>query len=165
MALIETVDVTQKYGQQEVLKKVSLKVERGEVLALIGPTGAGKTTLLRLLDVPAPASQGTDLTPSMRGESVATGAVVSDTLLYGRPRWAIQEGPWKLVVPHLGAAPIELFDLRSDPKELINCVGDDNYADTIASLISTYLEPMEDRIDREKLSDYREYVRETGRIN
>ena len=51
MALIETVDVTQKYGQQEVLKKVSLKVERGEVLALIGPTGAGKTTLLRLLDL------------------------------------------------------------------------------------------------------------------
>ena len=56
MPLIETVDLCQRYGERDVLKNVSLRVERGEVLALIGPTGAGKTTLLRLinlLDMPA----------------------------------------------------------------------------------------------------------------
>jgi len=51
MALIETVNISQKYGKQEIIKNISLKVEQGEVLALIGPTGAGKTTLLRLLDL------------------------------------------------------------------------------------------------------------------
>ncbi len=57
MALIETVNITRKYGKQEIIKNISLKVEQGEVLALIGPTGAGKTTLLRLLDLlEAPAS-------------------------------------------------------------------------------------------------------------
>lgn len=51
MALIETVNIGQKYGGQDILKDVSLNIKRGEVFALIGPTGAGKTTLLRLLDL------------------------------------------------------------------------------------------------------------------
>ncbi|MBA7483602.1 Vitamin B12 import ATP-binding protein BtuD [subsurface metagenome] len=51
MALIETLNIGQKYGGQDVLKDVSLDIEAGEVFALIGPTGAGKTTLLRLLDL------------------------------------------------------------------------------------------------------------------
>ena len=51
MPLIETVDLCQKYGGRDILKNINLRVERGEVLALIGPTGAGKTTLLRLIDL------------------------------------------------------------------------------------------------------------------
>lgn len=49
MALIETINLSQRVGERDVLKNISLRVDRGEVLALIGPTGAGKTTLLRLL--------------------------------------------------------------------------------------------------------------------
>jgi tungstate transport system ATP-binding protein len=59
MALIETVNITQKYAGQYILKNISLSINQGEVFALIGPTGAGKTTLLRLLDlleVPASGS-------------------------------------------------------------------------------------------------------------
>jgi len=72
MALIETVNITQKYGKQEIIKNINLKVDQGEVLALIGPTGAGKTTLLRLLDLlEAPSSgriyfDGTEVTASKR---------------------------------------------------------------------------------------------------
>lgn len=51
MALLETVGLGHEYGGQTVLKNINLKISRGEVLALIGPTGAGKTTLLRLLDL------------------------------------------------------------------------------------------------------------------
>ncbi len=51
MPLIETVDLCQKYGGQDILKNINLKVDKGEVFALIGPTGAGKTTLLRLIDL------------------------------------------------------------------------------------------------------------------
>jgi molybdopterin-binding protein len=51
MAFIETVNLGQKREKRDILKKVSLRVERGEVRALIGPTGAGKTTLLRLIDL------------------------------------------------------------------------------------------------------------------
>ncbi len=51
MALIETINLGQKYKDISVLKDVNLKIEKGEVFALIGPTGSGKTTLLKLLDL------------------------------------------------------------------------------------------------------------------
>jgi len=72
MALIETVNLQQKYDGQDVLKGINLKVERGEVFAVIGPTGAGKTTLLKLLDLlelPFSGSMyfdGVDVTSSRR---------------------------------------------------------------------------------------------------
>ena len=51
MSLIEVVGLHQRYGEREVLENINIGVDRGEVLALIGPTGAGKTTLLRLIDL------------------------------------------------------------------------------------------------------------------
>ena len=51
MALIETINLCQKYGERDILKNINLRIDRGEVFALIGPTGAGKTTLLRLIDL------------------------------------------------------------------------------------------------------------------
>jgi len=51
MSLIKVVGLHQRYGEREVLENISAEVDRGEVLALIGPTGAGKTTLLRLIDL------------------------------------------------------------------------------------------------------------------
>jgi len=56
MALLETIDLCQRFDNHDILKNINLKVEKGEVFALIGPTGAGKTTFLRLLnllDLPA----------------------------------------------------------------------------------------------------------------
>jgi tungstate transport system ATP-binding protein len=58
MAIIETVNVFQNYNGIEILKNVNLKIDRGEVFALIGPTGAGKTTLLRILDLIEPPYAG-----------------------------------------------------------------------------------------------------------
>ena len=50
MPILETVNLFQTLNQREILKNINLKVNKGEVLAIIGPTGAGKTTLLRLLN-------------------------------------------------------------------------------------------------------------------
>jgi tungstate transport system ATP-binding protein len=58
MNLIETINIGQRYGGQDILKGVSLNINRGDVFALIGPTGAGKTTLLRLLDLLEKPSTG-----------------------------------------------------------------------------------------------------------
>ena len=49
-ALLEIYDVRKSYGSREVLKGVSLRLDRGKVMCLIGPSGAGKSTLLRCIN-------------------------------------------------------------------------------------------------------------------
>jgi polar amino acid transport system ATP-binding protein len=43
-------DVRKRFGGHEVLRGVSLQVQRGEVVCMIGPSGSGKTTFLRCLN-------------------------------------------------------------------------------------------------------------------
>ena len=66
--MIEIKDLTKKFGDLEVLKGVSLTVNRGEVISIIGPSGAGKTTLLQLVGTLDRPTGGTIL---FNGEDVA----------------------------------------------------------------------------------------------
>jgi len=50
MPLIALEDVRKRFGDNEVLKGVTLRVEPGEVIAIIGKSGSGKSTLLRYIN-------------------------------------------------------------------------------------------------------------------
>lgn len=48
-SVIQTTDLTKKYGEYPALNRLDLTVNKGEVLGYLGPNGAGKTTTIRLL--------------------------------------------------------------------------------------------------------------------
>lgn len=50
MALLEASGIGKNFGETKVLKDISLNLEQGEALAIIGSSGSGKTTLLRCLN-------------------------------------------------------------------------------------------------------------------
>lgn len=46
---VEACNITKTFGDYTALRNVSLKVETGELMALLGPSGSGKTSLLRII--------------------------------------------------------------------------------------------------------------------
>jgi len=49
-AMVQADDVRKRFGALEVLKGISLEVERGQVACLLGPSGSGKSTFLRCIN-------------------------------------------------------------------------------------------------------------------
>src|SRR4051812_27622643 len=47
--VIDAKGVAFSYGEREIVKDFSLRIHRGDRIAIVGPNGAGKTTLLKLL--------------------------------------------------------------------------------------------------------------------
>ena len=56
---VEACEVTKSFGDQQVLRGLSLAVPRGTVFSLLGPNGAGKTTTVRILATLARPDSGT----------------------------------------------------------------------------------------------------------
>ncbi len=66
--MIEVVDLTKKFDGVTILDKISLHVDKGEKIAIIGPSGSGKSTFLRCLNCLEDPDSGVIL---YRGENIA----------------------------------------------------------------------------------------------
>ena len=67
MAFFEVTDLHKSFGNKEVLKGVSLTLDKGQIMAVIGDSGNGKTTFLRCLNFLTEADTGTI---SINGETI-----------------------------------------------------------------------------------------------
>ena len=59
--MIEIKNLWKTFGEKSVLKGIDLKIEKGKVFAIIGPSGTGKSTLLRCLNVLERADKGSSV--------------------------------------------------------------------------------------------------------
>ena len=97
MALLEVTGIRTRYGAIEALKGVSLTVEAGEVVTLIGANGAGKSTTLRSISGLTPAAAGTitfdgeDITHVPADEIVTRGIALSPEGRRCFPRMTVRE--------------------------------------------------------------------------
>lgn len=48
--MIDVINLQKKFGDLEVLKGISIKIEKGDIMCVIGPSGSGKSTFLRCLN-------------------------------------------------------------------------------------------------------------------
>lgn len=58
MSIIETHNLTKRYGTLTAVSKLNLKIDEGEIFGLLGPNGAGKTTTLSMLATLVPPTEG-----------------------------------------------------------------------------------------------------------
>lgn len=57
--MIKACNIYKSYGKLEVLRGVSLSINKGEIISIVGASGAGKTTLLHILGMLDRANRGT----------------------------------------------------------------------------------------------------------
>ncbi len=97
MALLEVRDIRTRYGAIEALKGISLTVDEGEVVTLIGSNGAGKTTTLRSISGLTPANAGTitfggkEITHVPAHEIVSHGIALAPEGRHCFPRMTVRE--------------------------------------------------------------------------
>jgi branched-chain amino acid transport system ATP-binding protein len=97
VALLQVENIRARYGSIEALKGVSLAVDEGEVVTLIGSNGAGKSTTLRAISGLTPAFAGTirfadqEITRVPAHEIVAYGIALVPEGRHCFPRMSVRE--------------------------------------------------------------------------
>lgn len=124
---IELVNITKQYNSLQVLRNVSLKVEKGDFITIIGPSGCGKTTLLNIIGGLIKPSSGEI---KIFGESMKS--VMSDKIAIVFQDPALF--PWRNVISNV-EFPLEIKGLKKSERrsiakkyiELVGLAGFENY--------------------------------------
>lgn len=133
-------NISKSFGENEVLKNVSLDVKKGEVVCIIGPSGSGKSTFLRCINLLEEPSGGSitfgdmDVTASTKNLNLYrqnVGMVFQKFNLF----------PIKTVLKNITMAPISLKKMEKKEAEelavnLLKKVGLEEKKDVFPSLLS-----------------------------
>ena len=110
--MIQLVDVTQHYGVRPVLRRVSLEVDSGELVAILGPNGMGKTTMLGVIAGVLQPQNG-----HVRIDGLVRRSSVEDELAVRKKVFYLPDHPW-LPVNRTGREHLlavgNLYDVEAD---------------------------------------------------
>ena len=116
MSLLEIKHIKKSFGDLEVLKDISLKVDEGEVLAIIGPSGSGKSTLLRLATMLETADSGFIVYAGLPDAVTATKAQKQQIRKYfGLVFQNFNLFPHRSVIQNIMDAPVRIQ--KKDPEQ------------------------------------------------
>ncbi|WP_050615488.1 amino acid ABC transporter ATP-binding protein [Bacillus testis] len=143
--MIEIKDLDKSFGEQTVLRNISISVNQGEVLCLIGPSGSGKTTLLRCLNLLETPEKGSisigDKTITFQGKQ-PTKKQVSEIRRYsGMVFQGFHLFPHLTVIQNVAEAPILVQkrnkqEVMEEARELLKKVGLSEHCDKYPEQLS-----------------------------
>lgn len=140
MSFVSVTDLFQSYGNRPILERVSLEVEEGEFISIVGASGCGKSTFLRLLlaqETPTRGAITVDGNPPAREPGLERGVVFQrySTFAHMTVRDNIVAGegfrrPWG----RFWGAPLRAARARAD--ETLARIGLDHVADQYPATLS-----------------------------
>ncbi len=137
---VHVANLKKNFGKLEVLKDISIDIEEGEVVVLLGPSGSGKSTFLRCLNQLETATSGTIL---VNGEDVTDKHTDINKLRenIGMVFQHFNLFPHKTVLENITLAPVELKKMTKEEAaeagmKLLKRVGMDAKANVYPSQIS-----------------------------
>ena len=119
MALIEFKNVEKYYGKFHALKDINLKIEKGQVVVLLGPSGSGKSTLIRTINALESIETGSLL---VNGHEVANASNKDLVQLRKEVGMVFQHFnlyPHKTVLENVTLAPIKVLGKSKAEAEAI----------------------------------------------
>jgi len=123
-ALIELIDVTKTYDEENVVNNINLTIYENEFVTLLGPSGCGKTTTLRMI---------AGFVQPDKGSVIINGKLFNDLPPYARPIHTVFQR--YALFPHLNVFDNVAFGLNNRSWEyLVNFFGKDSIAEEAANI-------------------------------
>lgn len=152
--LLEVFDLSAGYGENEILRGLSLRVGDGELVAVIGPNGAGKSTLLKTLaGLVRPragriALRGADITGAATQRIVASGLCYVPQEANVFPSLSVWEnltiGGWtaRQTLPERAQAVVELFPVLAERRRALAGTLSGGERQMLAMAMALMVEPL-----------------------
>lgn len=121
--MLEVKNIVKSFGKNRVLNKISFKVNKGDIISVIGPSGSGKSTLLRCINHLEAPNSGKII---FNGEEVTKKNVTKVREKIGMVFQQFNLFPNMTVLENLCLAPVTLKKLSKDEAKIkaIDLLGD-----------------------------------------
>ncbi len=130
--LIELRGVTKAFGDNVILDRVNLKIDRGEALVIIGPSGTGKSTILRMIAGLMPIDRGTIYFNGQKrqgliedqSDPIGISMVFQQAALFDS--LTVEQNVGFLLFQHSNLSPRQIRELVDEKLEMVGLSGTNN---------------------------------------